>query len=234
MKAKIIVLAAALAVAAALPAAGQPPRGKQAPQKKATGNIVVKLSMEDGTTFNEGVVFLRERTVKLKKAQKALSFLDVPVGTYAPTAEVFVKQGWFKPTRRYLGVVPVRVVKDKSAETEIVLRPVQDIEAFCSPCHPPTGEFTLGAPIQIVRDVHVSGLELGGEYRKQVDVFNKKAKKDAKAGVPHSYPIRLVERGDKVYYTCESCHTPHITTPYGSYAIAGFKENSALCRGCHY
>jgi len=233
----LVPAAAALAVLLALPAAGQPPRGQQpAAREKATGNVVLKLTMEDGTSFGEGSLYLKERKLKLKKDQKALSLLDVPVEVIAPTAEVFVKQGWFKPKRRYLGVTPVQVVKDKSVEAEIILRPLETVDAFCSPCHPTVEEgFVLGAPIQLRRDLHVSGLELGPRYRQQVEAFNKRIKKAERDGVPHSYPILLEERKDKkTYYTCESCHTPHVETPYGSYVVADFKEESILCKGCHY
>lgn len=227
-----VAAAAALAVAVALPVRAQPPAGQP---KKPTGNIVVKLTMEDGKSFKEGSVFLKEKRVELKKDQKALSFLDVPVGTYAPTAEIFVKQGWFKPKRRYLGVVPVRVIADKSIEADIVVRPVEDIDALCSVCHPGTGEISTGAGgVVIPRDIHVSGRELGPKFREQVDAFNKRIEKAVKDGVPHSYPIKLEKRGDKIYYTCESCHTPHFATPHTNYVIANFKEKSTLCRGCHY
>jgi len=231
-----MLAAAALAAALVLPAAGQPPRGGQPlpPAKRPKGNVVVKLVMEDGKSFGEGTLYLKERKIRLKKDQKALSLLDVPVDVIAPTAEVFVKQGWFKPKQRYLGVTPVQVVANKSVEAEIVLRPLGSIEEFCSPCHPSGGGFVLGAPIQIKRDVHVSGLELGPRYRVQVEAFNKRIKKAVKDGVPHSYPILLEKRGDKVFYTCESCHTPHAGTPYGSYVITGYKEESTLCLGCHY
>jgi predicted CXXCH cytochrome family protein len=203
--------------------------------KKPTGNIVVSVSLEDGASFSDGTVVLKEKKVKLKKDQRAVPFLGVPIGTYAPAAEIFVKQGWFKPKKRYLGIVPVNVVAGKSTEIEIVARPVADIEEYCSACHPYPGQenYSTGM-IQLRRDVHHSGEELGPKFKEQVKAFNKRIKKAVKDGVPHSYPILLEERNGKEFYTCESCHTVHSSTPYGSYAIADFKEESALCRGCHY
>ena len=61
-----VAAAAALTVAAAISAPAQPQ--KKAPQRPK-GNIVVKLSVEDGRSFNEGTVVMKGRKVKLKKDQ---------------------------------------------------------------------------------------------------------------------------------------------------------------------
>jgi len=131
-----------------------------AAEEVPTGNVVVKVSLEDDREFKEGTVFIKDRQVKLKQGTQAVSVLDLPVGGYAATAEVFVSQGWFKPKLRYLGVGPVRVEEDETAEAAIVLQPVETVDAFCSPCHPGSQdkqEWGGQQQIRIRRDLHVSG-----------------------------------------------------------------------------
>ena len=61
-------------------------------------------------------------------------------------------------------------------------------------------------------------------------------------GKPHNLPMPLEERTVKIggkevkrtFYTCESCHTLHSTTPGGKYARAPFREKSDLCKICHF
>jgi len=229
-----IAAAAALFSALAVSHAG-------AAVEEPTGNVIVRISMEDGGNFEEGTVFIKDRQVKLKEGARAVSVLDLPVDGYGATVEAFVSQGWLKPKIRYLGVGPVRVEEAKTVSVDIVLRPVEAIDPFCSSCHPAPGEqqeWGGKGQVSIRRDLHASGQPMEERYLKKVKAYNEKTAKLIRDGVPHAYPMPLEEhhetgKGKQIFYTCESCHTLHSETPYGAYVRIDFKTRSALCVACH-
>ena len=204
-----------------------------------TGTIEVEVSLEGDGAYETVALTLRDRVVTLKGGQRHL-FREVPPGRYALTGEATVSSGSPRSVRRYLAVADVTVKPNQAAGAHLTLRAVETVDAFCSGCHPSPGEPADGG--RIVRDLHPSGRALDAADRRHVEEYNKKISASPAGGETPALPIKLEEREEeekgrkivRMYYTCESCHTPHLKTKYANYCIAPFREGSDLCLGCHY
>lgn len=230
--AAVMVLAAALTAAAVSPAAPA--------KKEALGTVKVTIEVEGGKDFKNAVLYAGDRAVKLGKKEKSKTVNDLKAREYAVTIDARVKEGWFGPEKRYLGVSRATVIPGKTAEVAVKLKPVALIDDFCGACHPDADQ-----PVergQIRRDAHYSGVMLDDRNLAQIRKFNEKIKKSATYDMPNVLPMRIEERMVKVdgkdasrtFMNCESCHTPHFDVGPESYARAHFKEKSDLCVGCHY
>ena len=142
---------------------------------------------------------------------------------------------------RFLGVTDVKTLAGKTVAVKVTLQQVTDINAYCSGCHPAVGE--PAKPDTIFRDLHVSGKELTARYLPQVKAHNDRVAEQRRGKDPKArHPIQLEQRlvvvdGKEVlrpFYTCESCHTLHLKTPWNKGLRAPFIEANDLCVGCHY
>jgi len=204
------------------------------------GDLEVTVVAADGKKIREGVVYASDKAVKIDGSGGKTIIRGIPELRTAVTADVRVGKGG-KDDVRYLGVEEGFPARGTPDAVTVTVKPVKDVNAFCSGCHPGRGE-----PIkrgQIERDVHASGKELTGRYLEQVPKFLEfieKRKKESKERPPE--PIVLEERLVKVngkevkkyFYTCESCHTLHWKTPWTKYSRAAFREMGTLCAGCHF
>ncbi len=94
---------------------------------------------------------------------------------------------------------------------------------------------------QIVRDVHRSGTPLPKDYIEKVEAYNRETEELKKKGETQRYsmPLEVREvdaggkRAKKTLFTCESCHTFHLETPFPSYVRASYRKGGDLCTGCH-
>lgn len=232
---RLVVLAAVTAIGLVML------NGNAIPAQQAdVGNLEVTVDLEGAKDFRSLTIYVKDRSETLKKGDKSRLFENLPAGGCVVTADAEVSQGWFKPSLRYLGVEPAGVVKGKTEKMTVTLRPVDDIDRFCLECHPEGRVPTRRG--QILRDAHTSGKILGDRYLPQVEKYNRKVADQEKGAVEKYFPIRLDERevdvnGRKVkrlFYTCESCHTLHLETPFTSNAVAPFRNRADLCVGCHY
>lgn len=204
-----------------------------------TGTIEVEVSLEGDGAYETVALTLRDRVVTLKGGEQHV-FRKVSPGRYALTGEATVSSGSPQSVRRYLAVADVTVKPNQTAGAHLALRAVETVDGFCGGCHPSPGEPTEGG--RIVRDLHPSGRALKAADLQQVEEYNKKIAASPGGGEALTFPIKLEEReveenGRKVarmYYTCESCHTPHLKTKFANYCIASFRTGSDLCHACHY
>jgi len=135
--------------------------------------------------------------------------------------------------------VDIRVVSvaGESTQVDFAIKDVgDDVNAFCRGCHPADerGPAALGPDEKIpppavdeafyrthrFGDVHPTGIDL------KALIEQKKARNPLRAA-----PTAPLARGRVV--TCDSCHTRHLPTPHGRYAIDDFQKGSALCQKCH-
>lgn len=242
-----LALAALACLAPPFPAAGQTPPGAAPPAKPGAelprGDFEITVVSEDGKKFKECLVYAKGHVLAFGESGGPQVVKGIPVildASYAVTADARVPQGAGKPDRRYVGVTDTTPLANKVVKVKVTLKPADDIDAFCSTCHPGRGQRARGGHLR--RDVHPSGKPLTGRYRDQVGKYNAAAEALRKEGKPHNEPILLEERivkeeGKEVrreFYTCESCHTLHWETPHTKYARANFREKGDLCTGCHY
>lgn len=206
------------------------------PAGARAGDLEVSIAVADGKRIASGVLIAEDRSLPITGAGK-MKISGLPDKRIAVTVDAVVgEQGGV----RYLGVTEVKTLPGKSLSLTVTIKPVADIEAFCSGCHPARGE-TL-KPGQVFRDVHVSGKEMPARYLGQVDKYNAEAElqRTSKAKNPQ-LPILLEKRVVKVdgknvvrlFCTCESCHTTHLITPWKRRVRAGYLGSSVLCEGCH-
>jgi predicted CXXCH cytochrome family protein len=210
--------------------------------EKPKGDVEVTVTVEGGKVFTSCSVTAKGQQGAVTRPGEAVTLKGVTAGRVAVTAEARIAEGGAKP-RRYLGVAEAAVEAGRKGTAKVTLRPVEDVDAFCLGCHPDSRDPKVKVqPGQIVKDIHVSNRVLGDKYLAQVKAYNEKVARLEKEGKPHNVPIVLEERtavvnGKEVkqtFYTCESCHTLHQSTPWPKYARAPFRPESDLCVGCHY
>jgi predicted CXXCH cytochrome family protein len=226
----------------AVPAAQPVPPPAPVPR----GDLEITVVAPDGKKFlkfQDCRVNVRDQAVSFGEGggpQKVSGVPAVPDEVVAVTAEALVAQAAGKPAQRFVGVAEAYPDAAKLTKVTVSLKRVDDINAFCAACHPGRGQRVK--PGQIKRDTHPSGKPLEGRYRQQVSIYNEKVARLSKEGKPHNEPIAVEERLVKVgakevkkdFYTCESCHTLHATTPNPKYMRAPYLETSDLCTGCHF
>ncbi len=236
------ILAAAIAVAALL-GVGRLDAQVPAPQpdsaEKPKGDAEITVATADGRKFATCTVYARNRSFQLATADEKSLATGLPAEErIAFTADARVGDG--ESAVRYVGTAEASVDVGKIKKVKITLKPIKDIDSYCRECHPTKGQkITRG---QIMRDLHVSGKPLEGRYLDQVKARNAKVEQLRREGKPADEPILLEERIVKVagkgvkkqFYTCESCHTLHLVTPFRKYARAEYSSKSDLCLGCHY
>lgn len=208
--------------------------GADAQERKRTGKVEVTVEVKaGGATVPPVTLYLDNQRVELPAGTKKHLFAEVPVVRRALTGEARIGG------KRYIGVQPVAVVANRTVQASLTLEEAPDVEAFCGRCHP--GNPDEVGEGQILRDRHVSGKILGEKYRAPVEKYNAAVEALRKEGKPHNEPIilekRVVTEGGKkverLFYTCESCHTLHWARTEQKYARALFKKQGDLCRGCH-
>ncbi len=237
--------AAALAVALLLaggPASGQEP--EKAQKKIPTGDLEVTVNLE-GLKVKTTTVYVKDQSAVLSGKENKHLFAMVPAGNIPATVDITVSGGWFSADRRYVGVSKAYVSEGKRTQVTVKPREVfvetgKSIDEFCAECHPhPKGP---SEPGQIPRDVHKSGVAMSDRKKKVTVRFNETVAKLQKEGKTNFRLIKTEERiveekGKKIkrtFLTCESCHTPHLTTPYKWYLVAPYKTmKDELCLGCH-
>lgn len=220
------------------------PAASQAPAPaKPKGAVEVTVVVEGGKPLKSAAVHAANRSVKVDKAGAAILIEGVEIGRVAVTADALVANSAAKAGTRFLGVTETAVNAGETTKVTVTVAAFKEIDAFCSACHPDGRDPKLKIqPGMILRDIHVSGKQLGEKYVKQVQLHNEKAARLAKEGKPHDEPIVLDERVVKVggkekkqlFFTCESCHTLHADTPHTVNARAAFRQQADLCVGCHF
>lgn len=222
-----------------------PGHAQEAPQR--FGDLEVTVVVSDGKQLKKAVIYAKTGKTTVEAAGTAVQLVKTPVGKAAVTVDAEVGQGANKGTKRYLGVVEATIVEGKVQKVQVSVEPAAVIDTYCLGCHPnPRDPKVKVKPGQIVRDIHSSGIafpEKGyGGYVEMNQRHNEKVEKLDKMGKPHDLlqmptEIRVVKIGGKdvkrVFYTCETCHTPHQTTASPRYTRAPFKDRSDLCSGCH-
>lgn len=224
-----LVLTALIAAAAT----GLTAAGSRAQERKRTGKVEVTVQLKGGGAVPAATLYLDRQRAEMPAGKGTHLFEEVPVARRALTGEARVGG------KRYVGVQPVAIVANRIAKATLTLEEAGDIEEFCSRCHPGSPDDLEQG--QILRDQHASGKILGEKYRAPVEKYNAAIEKLRKEGQPHNEPIILekrivIEGGKKVerlFYTCESCHTLHWARDEKKYARALFKKQGDLCRGCH-
>lgn len=238
---RLTVLAATVALAAFAGAgrlgAQAPPPAPVPPGPKGDAEIAVALT--DGKKFTTCTVYARDQVFQLTSADQKSLAKGLPADErVAFTADARVGTGG--SALRYVGTAEATLEAGGVTNVKVALKPVKDIDLYCRECHPTKGQRIPRG--QIMRDIHVSGKALEGRYLDQVKTHNTKVEQLRKEGKPASEPILLEERIVKVagkdvkklFYTCESCHTPHAVTAFRKYARAEYLTKSDLCVGCHY
>lgn len=238
-----LAASAALAAVLLLVAPRGVPAQQPPPAPVPRGDLAITVVAADGKKFQDCKVTVRDQVVAFGDSRGPQTVVGVPAlpdESIAVTADARVAQGAGKPALRFVGVTEAMPEAGKTVKVTITLKRADDINAFCATCHPGKGQ--RRRPGQIKRDTHPSGLPLEGRYRDQVRIYNEKIERLVKEGKPHGEPIVVEERIVKVgakevkkdFYTCESCHTLHGSTPNPKYMRASYLENSDLCTGCHF
>lgn len=234
----------ALAQEAAKPATAAKPA--EAPEPVKTGDLKVIFAIPAKATLKQATVFAKERSVPAPAAGQEVLVAGVQVGKAAVTVDAVVEEGGKK--KRLMGVTETTVVEGPPQNVAVKLAEVTAIDAFCLPCHPnPRDPKVKVKPGQIVRDIHSSGREYPEKgrdrYLAQNKAHNERIARLEKEGKPHSYAMPLDERVVKLkggkevtkyFYTCETCHTLHLSTPWVRYVRAAYRDKSDLCVGCHF
>lgn len=213
------------------------------PAEVPRGDFEVTVVAADGKKFKACTVYAHDQVVALGESGGPGIAKGIPAvldASYAVTAEARIPQGAGKPDRRYIGVTEAMPEANKTVKVKVSLKPADNINDYCSTCHPGRGQRVRAGMIK--RDVHPSDKPLFGRYREQVGKYNANVEKLRREGKPSGELILLEERvvkegGKEVrkeFYTCESCHTLHWLTPHGKYARGNFLESGDLCTGCHY
>ena len=151
----------ALAAGAALAVFGAAWAGAQsAPAEKKTGDVEVTVTVADGKSIKSGTIHAKTQQAAFEDAGKAIRLSGVPVGRVAVSVDAQVKQGFFKGTKRYLGVVDTGVQENGLQKVSVSIAPVEIIDEYCLACHPSTLDPNYKPrPGVITRDIHVSGKE---------------------------------------------------------------------------
>ena len=236
------LLAAAIALSAlsgAVRLDAQEPPPQAVPVEKPKGDAEITVALADGKKFATCTVYARNQVFKLTSADEKSVATGLPAEErIAFTADARVGTG--DSAVRYAGTAESSLAANGVTMVKITLMPIKDIDSYCRECHPTKGQKIPRG--QIMRDIHVSGKVLEGKYLDQVKAHNIKVEQARNEGKPADEPIILEERIVKVagkdvkklFYTCESCHTPHVATRFRKYARAEYLEKSDLCIGCHY
>jgi predicted CXXCH cytochrome family protein len=210
------------------------------PVAVSAGDLEITVSGVDGREVASGTLIVNDKEIPLRVGGPYL-VKGLPDRRIAVTAEGPAERQAGKPATRYLGVADIKTLPGKKVSVKVTLQPVTDMNAYCSGCHPARGE--PAKPDTIFRDLHVSGKELTARFLPQVKVHNERVaeqrrNKDPKARHPIPLEDRLVVvNGKEVlrpFYTCESCHTLHLRTPWEKAMRAPYIEANDLCVGCHY
>jgi hypothetical protein len=238
----LLVAPAALVLASTAAWSQEPP-----PEVVKTGSLKVTIVAPATGVLRQATVYAKTKVVAGAVAGKEIVIDGVPVGKAAVTVDATVEEGPKKGPKRYLGVAEVTVAEGGAQAASVTLAAVPDIDVYCLGCHPnPRDPKVKVKPGQIVRDIHTSGQEFPEKARaKYLEVnraHNEKVARLEKEGKPHPLPMPLEERLVKVggkdvkkyFYTCETCHTLHQTTPWIRYARAAYRDKSDLCVGCHF
>ena len=205
------------------------------------GDLEITVDVPGGKTLTGGALFVLDRELPIPASGAKTLVQGLPDRRIAVTVDGVAKNASGKGTSRLIGVAEVETIAGKTLKVEVKIAEVSDIEAFCLGCHPTRDKKAL--PGQIYRDLHQSGKELTEKYLDQVKAHNKRVEELRKTKAPNPpYPIPLEERVVKVggknvvrqFYTCESCHTPHLKTPWGKLMRAPYEKGNDLCVGCHY
>jgi predicted CXXCH cytochrome family protein len=233
---------AAPAVLGLLALAAAPAAAQEGPQR--FGDLAVTVTVPAGATLKKATVYARSATAAVSAAGTAVTVAKVPAGKLAVTVDAEVLQG--KATRRHLGVVEATALENEVVAVAVPVEPAPVIDDYCLGCHPnPRDPKVKPKPNQIVRDIHTSGLQFPDKSYEQSLAQNKRhndlVAQLEREGKPHNLPMPLEARKVKVggreverfFYTCETCHTLHASTPWSNYVRAPFKDRSDLCMGCH-
>lgn len=217
-------------------------RAQEAPQQ--LGDVEVTVAVADGKPLKQATVYAKTGSAALTAAGTAV-IAKIPIGKTAVTVDAEVIQG--KATKRYMGVAEVTISDVQLQKVKVTVEPVPVIDTYCLGCHPNPRDPKLKIkPGQIVRDIHSSGkafpekgydkyVEMNRKHNAKVEYLDKQGTKHNLMPMPTE--IRVVKIGGKdvkrVFYTCETCHSLHQTTPWTRYTRAPFKDKSDLCSGCH-
>ena len=207
--------------------------------RKPTGNLTVEIAAAGDVKWNECTLSFRHGEGSVKKGTRSYLFRDVPAGSYTLIADGLVKGGLFGSDKRLFAAAEANVAANRENRVTVTLEPSENIDSFCSACHPTRNE-PLEAG-QIVRDVHRSGTILPKDHVEKVKAYNRETEELRKKGETErlTFPLeeRKVDSGGKrvkaTIFTCESCHTFHRETPYPSYVRASYRTGGDLCTGCH-
>ena len=213
------------------------------PEPVPRGNLEITVVAPEGVKLQNCTVNVRDQVLLFGESQGPQTAKGVPAipdELVAVTAEARSAQDAGKPALRFVGVAEAMPEAGKTVKVAVTLKRTDDINQFCLDCHPGKGQ--RAKPGQIPRDAHASGKPLEGRHRQQVRIYNEKVDRLIKEGKPHGEQIILEERIVKVgakevkkdFFTCESCHTLHKTTPNPGYIRAPYIETSDLCKGCHF
>ena len=230
----------ALACAAVilLCAAAPPPEKKPAPAKKPTGKVEVTVEFKGQGTIQSCTLYLKEQRVDLASGAATHLFENVSTARHAVTADAMIGAD-LAGAKRYVGVKVVNVAANRTTKATLSLEEAGSMEDYCRRCHPDANQLTEAD--QTARDLHYSGKPLEKKHLAQVDKYNARSEQLRKEGQPYNLPIILekrtvVEGGktiERLFYTCESCHTLHWTRDEEKYTRALFRRKGNLCRGCH-
>lgn len=226
------LLAAGLVVCAAAPVGAQQPA--RPAEKVRTGKVEVTVAVKGGGAPAGLTLYLGDQKAEVPAGKTTHLFDNVAVTrARALTGDATVGG------KRFAGVEPVAITANRTTKATLTLAESGSMDDFCRRCHPESPEDAGEG--QILRDRHVSGKELGEKHQGPVAKYNARVEELRKAGKAHDEPIVLEKRvvtvgGKKVerlFYTCESCHTLHWARTEQKYTRALFKKQGDLCRGCH-
>jgi predicted CXXCH cytochrome family protein len=223
----------------------------QAQQEQAEptqfGDVEVTVAVADGKPLKKATVYAKTGRISIEAAGTPAVITKIPAGKTAVTVDAEVSQGANKGTKRYMGVAEAVVVEGQPQKVKVSVEPVPVIDTFCLTCHPnPRDPKVKVKPGQIVRDVHSSGkaypekgydkyVEMNKLHNAKVEALDKEGKEHGLMPMPTE--VRVVKIGGKdvkrVFYTCETCHSLHQSTPWPRFTRAPFKDRSDLCSGCH-
>ena len=253
-----VVSALSLAALASAQAPAPPPGGKiagkvtdaatGAPVAGATVSVLDKVATTDaaGKYALAGLPRTHEIVFRVYRAAPPSTppappnppnswvFRDLTAAAPFLTAAAVAPAQGGKPARVDIKVV---TLTDGAAQVDFAVRDVgDDVNAYCRGCHPADerGPTALGPDEKIPApavdeafyrthrfgDVHPTGIDI------KALIEQKRARNPLKMD-----PKAPLARGRVV--TCDSCHTRHLPTPHGSYAIEDYRKGSALCQKCH-
>ncbi len=201
-------------------------------------DLRVDIQAPEGNSISSGTLIIDERSIPITKNEPII-VKDVPERRIAVTVDAMVGG---KDGVRHIGVAELPSLSDRTGNgVTVKVVPFTTIDDYCLGCHPVRGK--KGKPDILYRDLHSSGKELPAPYVAQVKKYNEKLAKLAATKTPTKLlPIPLEERivkiagkdVKKLFFTCESCHTTHLTTIWSKSMRAAFIGGSDLCEGCHF